>query len=534
MVQSDAVRDRMSRYFVPARRVVAAERADRPEILPGCRTLRAFTAHGFPVCTVAQGGFVVLDFGSELSGGVRIVTGYMKPCRVRLRFGESLAEACGQPDMTHAIHDIELPLTLFSATDFGNTGFRFVRLDVQEGELALVNLMAAAAVRDLETVGSFHSSDARLDAVFAAAVRTIHLNIQELILDGVKRDRLPWGGDMHPETAVILRVFGAIPEIAATLEQLCFHTAPGEFVNGHTENPLWLLWTLRDLWLHGGDRALLEHFAPFVTTSVEHCLAMVRADGTAEFPGYVFLDWPSSGDPAAVHAGVVGLLALALRSAMELFRELGLDPAPAAEALARLKRRVPEPGRNKGAAALQHLAGLADRRAVLTKELFSGVGTFLGYYVLQALDGRAALELVKTYWGGMLAMGATTFWEDFDLAWLREHPTRIDEMPVAGRKNIHADFGAYCYKGLRHSLCHGWASGPAAWCSKRILGVEPLRPGFAALRFAPNLCGLEYAEGSVPTPHGAVRVRLEAGKKPEITAPAGVEVRYEATEAVAK
>ena len=92
-------------------------------------------------------------------------------------------------------------------------------------------------------------------------------------------------------------------------------------------------------------------------------------------------------------------------------------------------------GGNKGAAALQHLAKLADRAQELEKNPFSNITTFLGGYVLQAKDNRKALELVRKYWGGMLSMNATTFWEDFDLEWLKENPTRIDEMPIAGRKN---------------------------------------------------------------------------------------------------
>jgi hypothetical protein len=29
------------------------------------------------------------------------------------------------------------------------------------------------------------------------------------------------------------------------------------------------------------------------------------------------------------------------------------------------------------------------------------------------------------------------------------------------KKDIHGDFGAHCYVGLRHSLCHGWSAGVA-------------------------------------------------------------------------
>jgi H/ACA ribonucleoprotein complex subunit 4 len=37
--------------------------------------------------------------------------------------------------------------------------------------------------------------------------------------------------------------------------------------------------------------------------------------------------------------------------------------------------------------------------------------------------------------------------------------------------DIHGDFGDHCYRGFRHSLCHGWASGPTAW-ARRIVGAE--------------------------------------------------------------
>jgi alpha-L-rhamnosidase len=42
---------------------------------------------------------------------------------------------------------------------------------------------------------------------------------------------------------------------------------------------------------------------------------------------------------------------------------------------------------------------------------------------------------------------------------------QIDEIVPAGKKDIHDDYGAYCYVGFRHSLCHGWASGPTAFLS---------------------------------------------------------------------
>ena len=70
-----------------------------------------------------------------------------------------------------------------------------------------------------------------------------------------------------------------------------------------------------------------------------------------------------------------------------------------------------------------------------------GFSTFMAYYILTAIaiaGGTDMLELLKTYYGGMLSRGATTFWEDFDVSWL-ENSGRIDELPQEGQKDIHGD-----------------------------------------------------------------------------------------------
>ena len=110
----------------------------------------------------------------------------------------------------------------------------------------------------------------------------------------------------------------------------------------------------------------------------------------------------------------------------------------------------------------------------------------------------------------MLQLGATSFWEHFDADWLAKNPTRIDEWPVEGRPDTHRDFGEYCYIGFRHSLCHAWGSGPTPWLLRHILGVTPAEPGYAKVSIRPNLAGLKWARGTVPTPHGLVHVNLES------------------------
>jgi hypothetical protein len=209
------------------------------------------------------------------------------------------------------------------------------------------------------------------------------------------------------------------------------------------------------------------------------------------------------------------------------------------EAASRGRKVVPEVNQSKSGAALLVLAGMMDPKKAADTVLKvggpKGISTFYGFYVLQALakagDTETALDFIRTYWGAMLDLGATTFWEDFNLEWTN-NAARIDELVPPTKKDIHGDFGAYCYEGFRHSFCHGWASGPTAWLSQIVLGVKPLEPGCKRVRIAPQLGHLQWAEGAYPTPKGPIRIRHE--RKPDgtvasqIDAPPGIQIESSA------
>ena len=158
------------------------------------------------------------------------------------------------------------------------------------------------------------------------------------------------------------------------------------------------------------------------------------------------------------------------------------------------------------------------------------MSTFMSYYILSAAANTAGMDsaqdMLREYYGAMLDAGATTFWEDFDLDWVREG-ARIDKLLEPGEYDIHGDNGRYCYTGLRHSLCHGWSAGPAAFLAERVLGIQILEPGCKKLLVKPELGTLEWATGTYPTPYGVVEVsvRREGDKVvTEVTGPTEVEI----------
>ncbi len=151
-------------------------------------------------------------------------------------------------------------------------------------------------------------------------------------------------------------------------------------------------------------------------------------------------------------------------------------------------------------------------RTVKGRKSTDVITPYYGDYVLNAMAAlgkrREALEWMRSYWGGMLDAGATSFWEAWDPAWAGDDP--------------HAKLQADDKVGYNASLAHGWAAGPAAWLMEEVLGVKALEPGFKRAQIRPDLAGLEWAKGGVATPLGVVGVDARVGHY-VVTIPAGME-----------
>lgn len=486
------------------------------------------------------GGYLILDFGRELSGGIRILTYKAEGnAKVRLRFGESLTETCSEPKGTregatatndHSLRDFEVKLVSLSDMRFGNTGFRFVRLDFPSNcKIKLKNIFAAFEHRDLKRLGRFECSDSTVNRIFDTAAYTVELCIQSMLWDGIKRDRLVWVGDMHPETLAVVSLFGEDPCVEQALAFAREETPLPAFMNNIPSYSFWWLVIIADYYLHNGNIAFLEQEGDYIKSLVCQIDALVEKDGSMRLSRY-FLDWPTADTEG--RAGTYALCAYAMRKAKIIYRALKEDCTVLDGILHRIECTL-KGGAFKQVTAMRVLAGFDKAEDVvgcLIGNGARGMSTFMSYYILSsvAMAGRTkeALQMMREYYGGMLERGATTFWEDFDISWLNDSG-RIDEFPKEGQKDIHGDFGAYCYKGFRHSLCHGWSSGPVPFLMHYVLGVREVEAGCKKVIFEPELCGLKWAEGSYPTPYGNIEISLReinGETKAEIKAPSEIEI----------
>ncbi|MBQ9372779.1 MAG: hypothetical protein IJU03_11360 [Thermoguttaceae bacterium] len=484
-------------------------------------------------CTLSKGGYILLDFGCEIHGSFRVEARDLTPgkssdgrtVKLRIRFGESVDEAnanVGEKGAVneHSTRDQVIAVPWLGAVECGESAFRFVRIDLVDDDAKILfdSARAIFIYRDLPRVGRFKSSDERLNKVWDVSARTMLLTMQQYVFEGAKRDRLVWYGDFTPQTMTALRVYGDSKVLRDTLGYYARETwSLPQWMNGMPNYSLWWLITIGDLYRHTGDPELVKEQWDYVTGLVKQLLPYIGEDGKAGFPN-PFLDWPTNDNRPALDAGTHAMFALGFDRVAEMARVVGDKDmeALATKTAAKVRQYKPSNVGNKQAAALLELAGIEkdgeSNVAVVAKNGPEGFSTFYGYYMLEALslggENQVALDVAREYWGAMIDVGATTFWEDFDLKWL-ENAGRIDEATPEGLESLHGDRGAYCYIGLRHSLCHGWASGPAAWMSAHILGVTPVEPGFKKARVQPFLGDLEWVEGAVPTPYGPISVRCD-------------------------
>ena len=428
-----------------------------------------------------------------------------------------------------------------------------MRIDLLDTDaiLELKEVRAISIMRDIPYRGSFQCNDEKLNTIWRTGAYTVHLNMQNHLWDGIKRDRLVWIGDSYPEVMTVNSVFGYNEVVPKSLDLMRDITPLPHWMNaGFSSYSIWWLLCHYEWYRYHGNKAYLEQSRDYITALLRQLMTQIAPDGQECLDGTRFLDWPSNSNKDAIAAGLQALMVWGMRVGVEfaeLFedRQLSNDCKAAEKKLVKAASKVykkflascpaPDAPGSKQVAALMTITGLIDAPKA-DKEFLSingaqGFSTFYGYYMLEAMatagNYQGALDVIREYWGAMIDLGATSFWEDFDINWI-PNAVPIDELVPEGKKDIHGDCGAYCYVGFRHSLCHGWASGPTSWLSRHILGVEVIEPGCRQVRITPHLGDLKWVKGTFPTPYGEIQIYHEKQANgnviSEVKAPKGVSV----------
>ena len=519
---------RVRKYIVPQKILLTRGDIQRPEGLLNGRSIQVNTYEtGWTTMTSTdtEKAGILFDFGVEFQGGAvlgihmikNMVTDKGLSCaEVRLCFGESANEALshlGEKGATndHSPRDFVVNLSSYSTTVHGSTGYRFLYLELLTPcTLRVTTVQGVFEYQPYEYVGSFSCSDERLNHIYDTAAYTCHLCLQNELWDGIKRDRLIWIGDLAPEMKTIKYVFGEVPQIYSGLATSANVAPLPRWINGIATYSLWWLINLEEWSFYTGKTEYLDLQKDYITELTKIILESVDEKGY--FTPSNFIDWPTKGFEEA-NAGAKALYLMAMDSCIRMHTYFGNETLVKAckETAVRLTGQKESCGKVKQIAALLLLNTVEDENAakVLQPDGAQGFSTFMSYYILTAMatccSTDETLAALKEYYGAMLDLGATTFWEDFDMNW-KENACRLDEICDGTKSDIHGDNGAYCYVGYRHSLCHGWSSGPVAFLTEHVLGVEIAEAGCKKIIIRPNLGSLSFAKGSIATPYGKVEI----------------------------
>jgi hypothetical protein len=518
---------------------VAADRwtFDAPDTPPS--SYRLAVTPQYPVMTAQKNGGVIVDFGKETFGYIRI-HGLQGKGAVIARYGESEAEAlAGEQAETWDVFEIDQP-TKGDFTASASRALRYV-LVTATGGVTFDSVSLLYEYLPLEYRGSFRCSDDEINHIWDVSAYTLHLSSREFFLDGIKRDRWLWSGDASQSYLMNYYLFFDSPLVKRTLRALRGGDPVATHINTILDYSFYWFVSIYDYYLYTGDKEFLRQIYPKMKTLMDFCLGRRNRDGFVEgMPGdWVFVDWAPIDKEGEL--SVEQLLFCRSLEAMALCAGLMNDSANEtryAQTAAELKRRILEVFWDEERKALVHsrkngkpdttvtrYANMfamsfgyfdeAQQEAVKTHVLLNDsvqkiTTPYMRFYELEALcrigQQRHVLQEIKDYWGGMLRLGATSFWEAYD--------------PTESGLQHYAMYG----RPFGKSLCHAWGASPLYLLGKYWLGVTPAAPGYERYIVEPELGGLKWMKGEVPTPNGNIRVEMSEKEIVVETATGGVGV----------
>ncbi|GAA2073741.1 hypothetical protein GCM10009780_07120 [Actinomadura alba] len=547
---------------------------------------------------LSAGSNLTLDFGKDVTGLVTLDFADSEGAqRVGLAFSESSEYAGVQTDASTggprsrdgAIYaEVDGRTTYTMPAEYLRGGFRYLTIFMESaGSVELEGVSAyftaAPKMRDLRGYANyFYSSDELLNRIWYAGAYTIQLNTIDprtgrvweapseawdnsgdvgvgdtILVDGAKRDRTVWPGDLGIEVPAAYAAFNDTESARNALTTIYLHQRDtgelpyaGPMLNkyGSDTYHLWTLAASWDYYLYTGDRGWLAGIWDDYRDAVDFIGAKVDDRGLLSITG--------TSDSVRILAKGENLIAnvllwRVLTTGSELARTQGDTNLAAsyAQRAAALRTAVDTHLWDEQAGAYKFYPdstihaqdgnslavwyGLADQAKArrISKMLtgnWSPIGTtapenkgnpgvFSGSMEVNAhfagggqAGDQAGVDIIRRQWGYMLdhPQGTkSTFWESF---------------------RNQGDGCVFCSSYV--SLAHAWATGPTPALTFGVLGLKPTGPGGRTYDFVPHPADLTFTQGRITTTRGRIDAswRLDRAKgayRAWLTAPAGTSGR---------
>ncbi|MEN3323142.1 amylo-alpha-1,6-glucosidase [Mariniflexile soesokkakense] len=464
----------------------------------------------------------LVDFGKETFGYVKI-HGLKGKGKLALYYGESREEAldsakCETLDYLH--FDGKQSETY---THNKSKAFRYVQVQA-DATVQYDSISMLYEYLPLEYRGAFKSSDDLLNQIWDVSAYTMHLTSREFFIDGIKRDRWVWSGDAYQSYLMNYYLFYDSESVERTLLALRGKEPVTAHINIIMDYSLYWFVGIYDYYLYTGDTKFIETFYPRMKSLMEFCLGRRNDNGFLEpLEGdWVFIDW-ADGLPKTGEVSFEQMLLARSLEAMAVSAEIAGETGDqknyqklADDLKAKLfdvfwdeKENVMKHQRIDGkmqdiVTRYANMFGIffnyfneeqkqsVKNKVLLNDDILQITTPYMRFYELEALcaigEQEFVLDEIRDYWGGMLDHGATSFWEKYD-----PKQSGNEHLEMYGRP-----YGK--------SLCHAWGASPIYLFGKYYLGVKPTSAGYKTYEVTPNLGGLKWMEGKVPTPNGEVSI----------------------------
>jgi alpha-L-rhamnosidase len=478
---------------------------------------------------------VVYDFEREVVGRVLLDIDAPQGAVVRVAYGESLE--------LQSIDTFILKSGKNELTSFGRRACRFIQIICAATPVQItVNKVSFELTHyPYEHEGRFISSDETINKIWEISKYTTIMNSHDHLEDCPWREKALWVVDAVVMGKVIYYTFADTQMMRKCLKQGArIQNADGSIPGTGPERNSMLLpdfcayWIIGvfDYWNYTGDQDLLTELWPNMLKVVGWFNDQIDESGLfakADRPGWwCFIDWSNDIDKRDKVAGISFLYAKVLEQMAAMALAIG-EPYYADEALHRReillhairkhlwvsdKKLFADCLTDQGISSVVTLqtnflaawCGITSNDEVMSflveyydkKVLPSVKGPFFQHIVIEVLTKFArkqqAFDLIQSYWGEMVARGATTWWETFDAAtphctipstYQGNTPTYLNEIPPV-------------------SLCHAWGASPSYLLPRILMGVDVSRVGHGILElFLPHF-GLNWVKGEIPTAYGRI------------------------------
>lgn len=461
---------------------------------------------------------VVLDFGKEVFAKL-VLSGLCEGETYGVYYGECRGEAMDGKGFRHCTvwEEVRGAEELILRP----RGFRFVRVTGKDAER--VTVRGLCEYLPVERRGDFSCNDPLVKRIFDVCAYTFHLCSREFYLDGIKRDRWVWGGDVREALMIGDYLFADRGLGRRSLLALLPKDRVISHVNNINDYSTLALIAVWEYYRSFGDAAFVRNHWHRIKLLYDFVLARLDEEGlmVSRKGDWIFVDWSIMDKSGPLFAEQVLLWRahLCMAQLATLAGEDGTVYTERADALHRViterfwreergafidcdtsgKENVTRHGNifailfdfvdEKTKQTIYHSVLKNDRVRAITTPYFK-------LYELAALCHVGQLAEAQTfmseYWGGMLALGATSAWEQFD--------------PTQNGEEHYAMYGEPYGK----SLCHAWSCGPIYLLGRYCLGVRADLPAYERYTVAPDLGAYTEIAGIVPTARGDIRVKASA------------------------